>query len=446
MGDLRAFIKEIEGQGDLIRFKEPFSTRYEIPAALRRFDGGKALLFEKVKEHDIKVVGGVCGSRPRILSALGVEAENLYPRLLDATRNPLRCEVGDGPVKEVVREGSLSEIPVLEHFDGDPGPYITSGIIYARGPEGELENVSFHRLLVLDEKRMAIRIVPRQLYRLTQLARQAGRTSLDISISMGLHPAVLVAANLPASFGTSEFDVANKLMGGGLRLTECEHVDALAPADAELVLEGRLRLDEEVTEGPFVDLSGTFDVQRRQPVVELVGVMHREDYMYQALLPSGSEHRLLMGMPKEVRIWEYVRGVVPTVRGVNMTKGGMGWLHCVVSFEKFREGDPKNVLMAIFAAHPSLKHAVVVDSDIDPYDMQQVEWAIATRFRGDEDLMVIPHVRVSSLDPASDQERELGCKVGFDATRPLYKDPEGFRRGEIPVSDELKKILDRYAS
>jgi len=131
---------------------------------------------------------------------------------------------------------------------------------------------------------------------------------------------------------------------------------------------------------------------------------------------------------------------------VNMTKGGMGWLHCVVSFEKFREGDPKNVLMAIFAAHPSLKHAVVVDSDIDPYDMQQVEWAIATRFRGDEDLMVIPHVRVSSLDPASDQERELGCKVGFDATRPLYKDPEGFRRGEIPVSDELKKILDRYAS
>ena len=87
-----------------------------------------------------------------------------------------------------------------------------------------------------------------------------------------------------------------------------------------------------------------------------------------------------------------------------MTVGGMGWLHCVVSFEKFREGDPKNVLMAIFAAHPSLKHAIVVDSDIDPYDMQQVEWAIATRFKGDEDILLVPGVRVSSLDPAGDQE------------------------------------------
>ena len=126
-----------------------------------------------------------------------------------------------------------------------------------------------------------------------------------------------------------------------------------------------------------------------------------------------------------------------------MTVGGMGWLHCVVSFEKFREGDPKNVLMAIFAAHPSLKHAIAVDSDIDPYDMEQVEWAIATRFRGDEDLLVIPNVRVSSLDPSSDQEKELGCKVGFDATKPLGK--EGFERPTIPVSDEVRRILEKYS-
>jgi UbiD family decarboxylase len=203
-------------------------------------------------------------------------------------------------------------------------------------------------------------------------------------------------------------------------------------------------LDEQVTEGPFVDLSGTFDVQRQQPIIELAGVMRREDFIYQGLLPAGSEHRLMMGMPQEPRIWEYVRGVVPNVRGVNLTVGGMGWLHCVVSFEKVRDGDPKNVLMAMFAAHPSLKHAVVVDSDIDPYDMEQVEWAIATRFRGDEDLLVVPGVRVSSLDPASDQEHELGCKVGVDATIPKYKDQKDFKRAEITVSEELKRILDRY--
>jgi len=442
LSDLRRFLGEVEGE--IVRIREPLSSKYEIAAALQRWDGGNAVLVERVKETGTRVVGGVCGSRARIMRGLGVKAEDFYPAIIQATKNPVKCKVGDGPVKEVVEEGSLKDIPVLTHFDGDPGPYITAGIVYTRSPDGEHENVSFHRLLVLDEKKMAIRIVPRHLFRLTQMARKAGLSSLDVSVSIGLHPAVMLAGALTAPFGVSEFDVVNNFLGGSLKLTECEHVDALAPADAELVLEGRLMLDKQVTEGPFVDLSGTFDVQRQQPIIELAGVMRREDFIYQGILPAGSEHRLMMGMPQEPRIWEYVRGVVPNVRGVNLTVGGMGWLHCVVSFEKVRDGDPKNVLMAVFAAHPSLKHAVVVDSDIDPFDMEQVEWAIATRFRGDEDLLVVPGVRVSSLDPASDQEHELGCKVGVDATMPKYKDPEKFRKAEVHVSEKLKRILDKY--
>jgi len=445
LADLRAFLKRVEDNGDLMRIGEELSPEYEISAALKRFDAGKVLLFENVKGHTHSVVGGVCGTRQRIMDALGVGPDQLYPRLLEATRSPKKCRIGDGPVKEVVEEGDLRKLPILTHFDGDPGPYITSGIVYARSPDGEVENVSFHRFLVLDERKMTLRIVPRHLYRLTQLAKKEGLKSMDMSVSIGLHPTVLLAGSLPAPWGTCEFNVVNTLLGGKLKLTECEHVDALAPADAELVLECRLRLDQNVAEGPFVDQTGTFDVKRQQPLVELVGVMHREDYIYQGLLPSGSEHMLLMGMPPEVRIWDYVRNVVPTVRGVNMTLGGMGWLHCVVSFEKFREGDPKNVLMAIFAAHPSLKHAVVVDSDIDPYDMQEVEWAIATRFKGDEDLLIVPNARVSSLDPASDQERELGCKVGIDATRPLSKPAEKFRKAEITVSDRVREILGKYS-
>jgi 2,5-furandicarboxylate decarboxylase 1 len=445
MSNLRDFLHILEAQGEVVHVEEALSKKYEIAAALKLFDGGKVLSIDSVKEHDSRVVGGVCGTRERLLEALNVKPEDLYSRLLEAVKNPVKCDVGDGPVKEVITEDpGLGDFPVLTHFEGDPGPYITSGILYVKSPDGLEENVSFHRLLILDDERMAIRVVPRHLYRMMQKARDAGRKSLDVSISIGVHPAVYVAAALPASFGVSEFDIANNLLGGELMLTECPHVDALAPAEAELVLEGRLMLYENAKEGPFVDLSGTHDVERMQPVVELVGAMHREDYIYEALLPASSEHRLLMGMPREVRIWEYVRNVVPTVKGVNMTNGGMGWLHCVVSFEKFREGDPKNVLMAIFAAHPSLKHAIVVDSDIDPYDLEAVEWAIATRFRGDEDLMIIPNVRVSSLDPVSDQEKELGCKVGVDATKPLGR--EGFKRPGIPVSEEMKKFLEGLSS
>ena len=445
MSDLRAFLKQLEKSGDIIKIKEPLSPKLEMAAALQRFDAGKAVIFEETEGFDTKVVGGVCGTRGRILQGLGIEAKDLYPRLQQAIKNPKKCEVVEkGSILEVVEEGDLTKIPILTHFDGDPGPFITSGILYAKSPDGKVENVSFHRLMVIDAKRMTIRIVPRHLHRLTQLARQSGKKSLDCCVSIGLHPAVLLAASMPVGWGVCEYDVANSLLGGGLKLVKCPNVDALAPADAELVLECRIRLDEDVDEGPFVDLSGTFDVKRKQPVIEVVGVMHRRDYIYQGLLPAGSEHMLLMGMPPEVRIWEYCMNVVPTVKGVNMTLGGNGWLHCVVSFDKVREGDPKNVLMAMFAAHPSMKHAVVVDGDIDPTNMQEVEWAIATRFKGDEDLLIVPGVRVSSLDPTADQQTEMGCKVGFDATRPLGKPKEKFMKAQLTVSERVSKILDKY--
>jgi UbiD family decarboxylase len=168
---------------DLIHVEEPFSTEYEVAAALKRFDAGKALVFERVKGYETKIVGGICGTRARILDGLGVEPENLYGRLQEAVKNPEPCEVGDGPVKEVVLDdASLGDFPVLTHFEGDPGPYITSGILYARSPDGSVENVSFHRLLVLDGKRMGIRVVPRHLYRIKQIAQEAGVSSLDVSI------------------------------------------------------------------------------------------------------------------------------------------------------------------------------------------------------------------------------------------------------------------------
>jgi 2,5-furandicarboxylate decarboxylase 1 len=445
MSNLRSFLKAIEDDNEIIRIKEEISTNLEISAVLEKFDANKALIFEKVENHTNRIVGGVCGTRSRILKGLGIENNGLYPRLQQALRNPIKCSVvDDGPVKEIVEEGDLRKIPILTHFNGDPGPYITSGILYAKNAVENIENVSFHRLLVLDRKKMAIRIVPRHLYRITQLGKKAGLKYIDVSISIGIHPTILLAASLPANWGVSEFDVANNLLDNNLKLIQCEHVDALAPADAELVLECRISLTENTLEGPFVDLTGTFDVKRQQPVVELMGVMHRSDYMYQALLPGGSEHMLLMGMPPEVRIWEYCQNIVPTVKSVNMTLGGNGWLHCVVSFDKVREGDSKNVLMAMFSAHPSLKHAVVVDTDIDPFNMKEVEWAIATRFKGDEDLMIIPNTRVSSLDPTADQQTELGCKVGIDATRPLTKPKEKFMKAEINQSERVKAIFNKY--
>jgi UbiD family decarboxylase len=217
-------------------------------------------------------------------------------------------------------------------------------------------------------------------------------------------------------------------------------VDADTPADAELVLEGRISAAKEVFEGPFVDITGTYDVQRKQPVVEVVGVMHRRDYVYEGLLPSGAEHRLLMGLPHEVLIWESVSKVVPKVYAVNLSAGGNGWLHAVISIEKQLDGDGKNALLAAFAAHPSLKHAAVVDSDINVFDASEVEWAIATRFQAKEDLIIIENARGSTLDSSADQETGLTSKMGFDATRPFTKPREKFEKAKIPASKRIEKI------
>jgi 2,5-furandicarboxylate decarboxylase 1 len=445
MSDLRGFLKALERSGQLLHIQEALSVDYEVSSVLKTFDGGKAVYFDAVAGFATSVVGGVCGTRQRLYQAINIGAEGFHERLDHAIKAPeAAAVVSDGPVRDDVETPRLSHLPVLTHYAGDPAPYLTSAVVYARTPDGSIQNASIHRLQVLDDDHLAIRIVPRHLYRLCQLAAEAGRTSLDVSISVGLHPAILLAAASPAPYGTSEFDVANTLLQGALKLLPCPHVDAYAPADAELVLEGRILLDQEVLEGPFVDLTATFDVQRRQHPIEVVGGMRRRDYVYQALLPAGTEHVLLMGMPQEVRVLEYTRNVNPTIKAVNMTVGGRGWLHCVVSFDKFGDGDGKNVLMAIFAANPSIKHAIVVDSDIDVYDMAQVEWALATRFRGDRDLLVIPNVRVSSLDPTSDQELGVGCKVGFDATRPLSKPKAKFEKATIPLSQRVEAVLTAH--
>jgi UbiD family decarboxylase len=433
----------MQKKNQLVQIDEDVSPRFEVSALMKEFDGGRILYFDNVKGSRSKIVAGVCGTRQRLCWALDVSHEALYQRIIEAWREPAQPKVmRGGPVNEVVEKARLSKLPILTHFEHDAGAYITSSVISARSPDGKIENVSIHRLQVLDDNHLAIRLVPRHLYNIWKTAKEK-KENVEVAITIGTHPAVMLAAASPVPFGVSEFGVANKFLSNKMTLVKCEHVNAYAPAEAELVLEGRILTDKEVTEGPLVDITGTYDIQRKQPVVELVSMMHRRDYMYQALLPSGSEHRLLMGLPHETMIWEAASKTVPRVKAVNLTQGGCGWLHAILSIDKLVDGDAKNALAAVFGAHPSLKHAVVVDTDIDVYDLSMVEWAIATRFQANEDLVIIPQARGSTLDPSADQETGLTTKVGVDATRPLNKPREKFELARIPTNKNLTEIFDK---
>ena len=210
-------------------------------------------------------------------------------------------------------------------------------------PVTGIQNASIHRMMVLDNKRLVIRIVPRNLYTYFQNAQKVGK-DLDIAIAIGMDPASLLASTTSIPIDYDEMDVANAFKNGELELIKCG--DLKLP-QADIILEGKISVSETIAEGPFVDLTDTYDSIRDQPIINL-SKMHikKENPCYHAIVPAGFEHKLLQGLPQEPRIYKAVKNAVPTVENVVLTEGGCCWLHAVVSINKQTEGDGKNAIMA----------------------------------------------------------------------------------------------------
>jgi 2,5-furandicarboxylate decarboxylase 1 len=204
-------------------------------------------------------------------------------------------------------------------------------------------------------------------------------------------------------------------------------------------LEGIVYRDRRHAEGPFVDLTGTQDVVRVEPVFEVRAITHRTDAIWQALLPGSLEHKLLMGMPREPTIFRKVNQVVRCL-DVNLNPGGCSWLHAIVQIDKQAQDDGVKAIQAAFAGHRSCKHIFVVDKDINIYDPLEVEWAMATRFQGDRDMIILPREPGSSLDPSAEAGTKLTTKIGFDLTAPLGEARNHYEKVPYP-NINLEKFI-----
>lgn len=408
---MREFIQNMIDAGLADVISEPVSTNGD--AAQLAFKSPKMLVFEDFEGH--KAVMNTVVDRKSLAVALGIAEENLVKQLAACT---FSGETLDGGALEF-EAADLSRIPILKHFPKDAGRYLTTGIVFSAF-DG-VENASIHRLLVKDDTHLVGRIVEgRHTYKLLQAALAKGE-KLPIAITIGTHPAVTFAACTRVPEG-KEMAYAAEISGKPLPLYTCPN--GIRVPDAEIILYGWMT-GELAEEGPFVDISGTYDPIRMQPVIKLAGMRLKDDFIYHALVPAGAEHKMLMGAPYEPKIYAAVAGVT-NVRDVYLTKGGAGYFHAVVQIKKMTEGDGKNAIMAAFAAHTSLKHVLVVDSDINIYSPEDVEFAIATRVRADEDVMIISGVRGSSLDPCRIGDG-LNVKAGVDATIPLGFEDEFIR-------------------
>jgi UbiD family decarboxylase len=325
----------------------------------------------------------------------------------------------------------LFDLPIITHFEKDAGPFVTSSIIYVKDEESQSQNSSTHRMLLLNSKEMIIRMVEgRHLHKCFTQSKEH-KEDLKISVVIGVHPAVNLAAAYQAAYGIDEISIANYLMDGNLELAKNQFSGLVVPKHSEIVLEGKI-LHDKFAEEWMVEMLRTYDFKRKQPIFEINKIWYRDDPIYYDILPGYTEHRLLMGLPIESKIFGYVKNTVPTTRSVHLTDGGSNWLNAVIQIKKRLEGEPKNAILTAFSAHPSLKIAIVVDEDINPEDPVEVEYAISTRAQADKDILIITNVKGSSLDPSSDQINLLTTKLGIDATISLLKDKERFEIAKIP--------------
>ncbi len=404
----------IELFGDEIRIKK--ATLDEIAREMKR-ERKKILYFEDVNGY--RAVANLWSERWRFEVFFNMHT---IPFLLKSLEKPENYKIVDFDMQS--EDFSILDFPFPKYYPKDGGRYITSAIVYAEY-KGK-RNASFHRMMLLDERRAAIRLVPRDLYRMHRDAMDHGE-ELKIAVTIGNEPNMLLAAATSSEHEELRIASAIKLNALGKEEKVMRTPNGiLVPYNSEIVLEGRIT-NEYVDEGPFVDITGTYDIVRKQPVVVFERFYHRKNPIFHLILSGGYEHYNLMGMPREPTIYREIKNTGVEVLDVYLTPGGCSWLHAVVKIRKRGEGDGKRAIEAAFRGHGSLKHVVVVDEDIDIHNPQDVEFAIATRFQGDRDLIIHEKVRGSSLDPSSYGDEHLTTKIGVDATAPAGR-LEEFRR------------------
>lgn len=433
----RHFIQQAEASGDLITINIPVDTTYELANVAHALEGRPVLFNNIINYPGWRVCAGPCSDRKYFSMELNVPTVELLDFLAYSIENPVRPPtVEKAPCQEVILEDfNLNHLPILLHLPQDGGRYIASNVVITKDPDLG-RNMCYHRLLRLDEKRFAARIVER---RGTHTAIQKTEGDLPVAICIGVSLAVHLAASMSPPPDVDELSVAHAL--APTPLVKCITNDLEVPADAEIVLEGRIT-KQLVSEGPFMDLTETMDITRDQPVIEIDLVTHRQNPIYHALLPGGLEHKLLMGMPKEPTIFAEVNKVAPCT-GVNITPGGTSWLHAVVRIKKQGPEDGRLAIEAAFKGHGSLKHVWIVDDDIDLYNPAEVEWALATRFQADKDLIIFENQPGSSLDPSgihNPRQKSRTAKLGFDCTIPWGADITKFQKaryGKVDISHYL---------
>lgn len=452
----REFLGYLEGKGELVRLKEPVNIDYGVTKAARKYDGGPAVILENITGFDMPIAFGIFNRRCNIAALLDVSEDLLIETIIERSQKPVKPVLTKGPApsQEVVIEtpNLLREIPFPKHYERDAGRYCTSGVILAKDLDGPGVNVSFARMQICEDKILVMINDWRHLITMFLKAESLGK-NLPVAIIIGPDPVLWLEGAMPdglAGIEADELAVAGGLAKAPLTVTKAITSDLPVPANAEIIIEGEMIAGKREIEGPFGDYPKIYDEPPRfNPVIIPSVITRRKDAIYHNIVPAMYEHFWLGGVPREADLLKNLQRNVRCVRKVHLTPGGVCRFHLVVQIEKHNDLEPRDVIMAAMAPGETsrdIKVIIVVDSDIDPYNLEDVEWAVATRVQWDRDALVVgrlpaaldPAAVVHTSEEAAKRDECCGAKIGIDATKPLYSGKliSIFDKVDIPSESE----------
>lgn len=451
---LREWLNHLQSTGRLAIARTNVPLKHHLAAITKKLDGKKAVYFPSPDGHAVPVVSGFMSRREWIAEAMGVPGTELLKIFRQSVESPtpwVEINKEDAPCQEVIlTEINLhQQLPIPTHSEHDNGPYLTAGLLITRNPKTGVQNVSIHRIQVHAKDRMAILMLPRHAMAFYRMA-EADNQALPVAIAIGVDPLTMLASQAITPIDHDELEIAGSLHGQALKVVKCVSNDLRVPSNAEIIIEGHIPPTIRELEGPFGEFPKYYSSREAREIINVDLITHRKSPIFHTIVPAEMEHLLLGSIPREASFLGYLQRSFPTVEDVHLSMGGVGRYHLFIKFRKQREGEAKNLILCAFGAHYDIKHVVVVDTDVDVHDPQQIEWAIATRFQADKDLVLISGAQGSVLDPSTTVNNSssdggaipihaqgISAKMGLDATKPIsYKD-HTFTKVRIPGEDTL---------
>jgi len=438
---LRDFIQVLKDQGELLALSKPFDPKFEISTILSELGKREApaILFKKTKGYKFPVIGNLFGTVRRLSLGLGIDEHRLLDDVIPRfeKRVPPRLVAEEPPASIVILQGKVNlfeQLPVLTHYAKDTGPYITSGITSARDPETGTTGRGLHRMEVRGKNLLGISLLNPPLADIYARHKREG-TRMELATVIGVAPAVFMASIFKVPRGTDKLSVAGGLMGEPIETVQGETVDLDIPAHGEIVIEGYIDPKHKEEDGTLGESSGYYMAFAKSPTIHVTALRCRNGAFYHAIVPWAREVDSLLYLVHSLDFIPKMKKEVPSIQQIHFIPMTFG-SHVVMSMNTDNKGDIRRAL-ALALSFTSIKKAVVVDVDVDPEDDQEVEWALATRFQANKDLMVIPDLKGQPIDPSSG-EGFITTKMGLDATRPKR---DGFEKVDVP--EDVKRRLAR---